>query len=293
MKVRAGGIGLEAHMETLLKRDRLGQVVAGSDQLLLERARCGDDITAYEESSTFTCYIIFANYVVSADRVSGLSLPHLAFGDLTDAGRLDREPIETIQYIYDSKCKNLLCRNVLDEERTTAQIYANNPHYAAFTWYSTRRYTQVENATRESLRALGDQFKVRLDLSEDFQLIMDPDIVYFPEEGKEFLIKSSAVVLPTQCALNPRQYVRTSRPLIANRTFSLAYLNIGADKSLTIVHKQIFSADESVEKGLERSIWASEPTPRFEAQQNLRNHPGTLVTRLECDYTILVPNGEW
>jgi hypothetical protein len=280
-------------VKPLLRRDRLGKIIKGSDQLLLERARCGDDITAFEESSTFTCHIMFANYVVSADRVSGLSLPHLAFGDLTDPGRLDREPIETIQYIYDSQCKNLLCRDVLDEERTTTQIYANNPHYAAFTWYSTRRYTDAQNANLESLRALGDQFKVRLNLAEDFQVIMKPDIIYFPEVGQDFLIKSSAMVLPTQFALNPRQYVQTGRPLIANKTFSMAYLNIGADNLLTIVQKQHFSVDETIEKSLERSVRVSEPTPRFEGHQNLRNDTGTVVTRLECDYRILVPNGEW
>jgi hypothetical protein len=279
-------------METLLKRDRLGQVVGGSDQLLLERARCGDDITAYEESSTFTCHIIFANYVVSADRVSGLSLPHLAFGDLTEPGRLDREPIDTIQYIYDSKCKNLLGRHVLDEDRTVTQIYANNPHYASFTWYSTRRYSDAKLTDLDSLKALGDQFKVRLTFAEDLRIIVKPDIIYFPERGKDFLIKSSEMILPTEFAVDPKQYVRTGRPVIANKTFSLVYLNIGADNLLTIVHKQRLSVNESIERSLERAISASEPVPRFEGNQNFQRDPNTMVTRLECDYAILVPEND-
>lgn len=276
-------------METLLKRDRLGKVVQGSDQLLLERATCGDDMTAYEESSTFTCHIIFANYVVSADRVSGLSLPHLAFGDLTDPARLDREPIDTIQYIYDSKCKNLLGRDVLDQDRTATQILANNPHYASFTWYSTRRYSDAKNTHLKRLKAFGDQFKVRLTFAEDFKIIMKPDIIYFPETGKDFLIKSPAMILPTEFAVNPRQYGQTGRPVIANKTFSLVYLNIGSDNLLTIVQAQRFSADESIDRRLERSIGASEPTPLFEGYQDLESAPGTTVTRLECDYTILAP----
>jgi hypothetical protein len=277
-------------METLLKRDRLGKVMEGSDQLLLERARCGDDMTAYEESSTFSCHIIFASYVVSADRVSGLSLPHLAFGDLTQPGRLDREPIDTIQYIYDSKCKNLLGRHVWDEDRAVTQIYANNPHYASFTWYSTRRYADAKLTDLDSLKALGDQFKVRLTFAEDFRIIVKPDIVYFPERGKDFLIKSSATILPTEFAVDPTLYARTSRPVIANRDFSLVYLNIGADNLLTIVHKQRFSINESVEVSLERSMRVSEPTPRFEGHQSLQGDPNTTVTQIECDYAILVPD---
>jgi hypothetical protein len=277
-------------METLLKRDRLGKVMEGSDQLLLERARCGDDMTAYEESSTFSCHIIFASYVVSADRVSGLSLPHLAFGDLTQPGRLDREPIDTIQYIYDSKCKNLLGRHVWDEDRAVTQIYANNPHYASFTWYSTRRYADAKLTDLDSLKALGDQFKVRLTFAEDFRIIVKPDIVYFPERGKDFLIKSSATILPTEFAVDPTLYARTGKPVIANKTFSLVYLNIGADNSLTIVHKQRFSVNESVEVSLERSMRVSEPTPRFEGHQSLQGDPNTTVTQIECDYAILVPD---
>jgi len=51
-------------------RNRLGEVLEGSDKRLLERANCGDDITLYEESSVFSCFVAFANYAVSADRLA-------------------------------------------------------------------------------------------------------------------------------------------------------------------------------------------------------------------------------
>jgi hypothetical protein len=70
----------------------------------------------------------------------------------------------------------------------------------------------------------------------------------------------------------------------------LVYLNIGADNSLTIVHKQRFSVNESVEVSLERSMRVSEPTPRFEGHQSLQGDPNTTVTQIECDYAILVPD---
>lgn len=276
-------------MELLLKRDKLGTVLDGSDELLLERATGGDDLIAHEESSTFTCHIIFANYVVGADRVNGISLPHLAFGDLTDAERLEHEPLETIQYIYDSRNKNLLCRDVLDEGRTTASIYSNNPHYASFTWYSTRSYKDAASIDSNALKAIGDQFKIRLNFSHKFKISMKPDIIYFPEAGRDFLIKSSTMVLPTEFVLNPEQYIQTDRPLIANDTFSLAYLNIGSDNLLTIVHKQRFSINERMEEVLRRSIDASHPTPLLHGHQNRPDDSATEVTRLECEYTVLVP----
>lgn len=43
-------------MELLLRRNRLGEVLEGSDKRLLERANCGDDITLYEESSVFSLF---------------------------------------------------------------------------------------------------------------------------------------------------------------------------------------------------------------------------------------------
>jgi hypothetical protein len=276
-------------MELLLKRDRLGNTVAGSDERLLERAICGDDITAFEESSVFSCHIVFANCAVSANRVSGLSLPHLAFGDLTDPGRLEREPIDIIQYIYDSKCKNLLCRDVLDQNRTVTELFANNPHYAGFTWYSTRRYSDSQCQDPDHLKAFGDQFKVRLVFSSGFSLIIKPDIVYFPQDKRGFLVKSAGMVVPTEFANNPAQYLQTGKPLIANKTFSLAYLAIDSNGLLTIAHQQCFSADESVEENLVRSFSVSEPTPRFKGYLDRQSGPKTMVTRLECDLAVLVP----
>jgi hypothetical protein len=276
-------------MELLLKSDRLGNTVAGSDERLLERATCGDDITAFEVSSVFSCHIMFANYAVSADRVSGLSLPHLAFGDLTDPGRLDREPIDIIQYIYDSRGKNLLCRDVLDQDRTVTEMFANNPHYASFTWYSTRRHSDFPYQGPDSLKAFGDQFKVRLTFSSDFILIIKPDIVFFPEDERGFLVKSAAMVVPTEFARDPTRYLQTGKPLIANLAFSLAYLAIDSDGHLTIVHQPCYSADESIEDNLERSFSVSEPTARFKGYRDRQSGPGTMTTRLHCDYTILVP----
>ncbi len=276
-------------MELLLKRDRLGNIAAGSDKRLLERAICGDDITAFEESSVFSCHIMFANYAVGADRVSGLSLPHLAFGDLTDSGRLEREPIDIIQYIYDSKCKNLLCRDVLDQDRTVTESFANNPHYASFAWYSTRRYSDFQCQDPDHLKAFGDQFKVRLAFSSNFFMIVKPNIVYFPEEERDFLVKSAGLVLPTEFANNPAQYLHTGKPLIANRTFSLVYLAIDSDGHLTIAYQPCYSADESIEDNLIRSFSVSEPTPRFKGVHNRKTGPGTMATRLRCDYAILVP----
>jgi hypothetical protein len=276
-------------MDLLLKRNRLGHTVAGSDALLLARATSGDDLTAYEASSIFDCHIIFANYAVSHDRVSGLSLPHLAFGDLTAPERLAQEPIDTIQYIYDSYCKNLLCRDVLDENRTVTEVFANNPHYAGFTWYSTRRYVPVPYRGIDNLKARGDQFKIRLNLAADFYLIIKPDIIFFPAAGRDFLVKSAPMILPSALAQDPGGYLRSARPLIANQDFSLVYLAIGSDGSLTIVQKQRFSIQESLENNLHRSFSVSHPTARFTGHRHRDQDPHTQVTRIPCDYTLLAP----
>jgi hypothetical protein len=278
-----------SEVELLLKRDRLGNVVAGADERLLARAARGDDIVAYEESSIFSCHILFANYVVSADRVSGLSLLHLAFGDLADLGRLEREPIDIIQYIYDSRCKNLLCRDLLDQDRTVTELFANNPHYASFSWYSTRRFADLKEADANRLKSLGDQFKIRLTFAADLAMIVKPDIVFFPEAGRDFLVKSAAMILPTDFACDPIKYAQTDRPMVANKAFSLAFINIGADGLLTIVYKQRFSAQESLERSLARSFVPSEPTPRFVGHQDRQNDADARATRLACDYTILAP----
>lgn len=276
-------------MELLLKRDRLGQVVAGSDAQLLSSARRGDDLVAYEASSIFDCHIMFANYGVSAERVSALSLPHLAFGDLRDAGRLAREPIDVIRYIYDSKCKNLLCRELLDKNDTLCEVYANNPHYAGFTWYATRRYTELTYDGPASLQAQGDQFKVRLLLASDFGLVIKPDIVFFPEAGKAFLVKSSPMILPTALIQDPRGYPYGERPLVANRRFSLVYLALDDTGRLTLTYQDRFSLQESLEHSLLRAMSADHPTPRFQGHQSQHETPSTAVTHVQCDYTLLVP----
>jgi len=232
---------------------------------------------------------MFANVVVEGDRVDGLSLPHLAFGDLREPGRLDREPIDVIQYIYDSKQKNLLCRDVLDENRTVTEMFANNQHYASITWYSTRRYAEAEFGGRDWLSARGDQFKLRLSLSEQLTMIMKPDIVYFPDDGRDFLAKSSSMILPADLVAHPLRYAVAGRPLVANETFSLAYLSIASDGLLTIVHKRRFSLAESLSDNLERAARSAEATPRFMGRQGRQEDGPTMVTRLACPYAFLVP----
>jgi hypothetical protein len=285
-------------MELLLKRDRLGRIVGGSDEQLLARAFMGDDIIAHEESSIFSCHIVFASYVVGAGRVSGLSLPHLAFGDLRDEGRLQREPMETIQYIYDSQCKNLLCRDILDQGQTVTEVHANNPHYASFTWYSTRRYRPVGSLDLSGIKRLGDQFKARLEFSKSHDttrtttLIMQPDIIYFPHSGRDFLIKSSAMILPAAFCRDPFGYGLTGRPLIAHTHFSLAYLNLDSEGLLTIVHTQRFTLNETVEQAVERAMAVSQPVAPFMGRQSRSSDAPTGVTQARCAFTLLAPEGE-
>lgn len=80
------------------------------------------------------CFVAFANYAVSADRLDGLSLAHLAHGELADPKALIGTSLTTIQYIYDSKNKNLLCKDVMDDHYTLTSIWANNPHYSSLAW---------------------------------------------------------------------------------------------------------------------------------------------------------------
>ena len=213
----------------------------------------------------------------------------MAHGEFANPDALMQSSLTTIQYIYDSKSKNLLCKDMLDEHDTLTSIWANNPHYSSLTWYTTRKYADGHFKDLSSLKGYGDQFKVRLEFYEDFKVILKPDTIYFPETGKDFLIKSSTMILPTEFALNPKKYLAEAKPLIANKTFSLVYLHIGSDGGLTIVHKQRYSADEDIDKALERSIAVSAPTARFEGWQASPSDWPTGVTRLECDYTILVP----
>lgn len=279
-------------MQLLLKRDRLGNAVSGSTGALLKRARMGDDIVAFEESSIFTCHIFFANVVVSGDRISGLSLPHLAFGDLRDEERLLGQPAEIIYYVYDSMCSNLLGKDIPDEERTVTEFFANNPHYAGLTWYSTRRYEPAPLMDVGQLRTLGDQFKLRLRLSDSFTFIMRPDIVYFPDDGRAFLVKSAPMMLPTAFAADPRAYAEVGRPLVANTTFSVAYLNLDSDGLLTLVHTQRFSLDEDQSDALQRAAATAAPTPHFLGRQARQQDPPTAVTQMTCEYDLLAPAAE-
>ena len=104
-------------MELLVKRDNAGNVVAGSDPLLLDRARRGDDLTLFIESSDYDEYIVFGNYVVGSDRVNALSLAHLVHGDLPEPAALERGPVAASQYIYDSKTNNVLVKDWPDQTR--------------------------------------------------------------------------------------------------------------------------------------------------------------------------------
>lgn len=125
--------------------------------------------------------------------------------------------------------------------------------------------------------ACGDQFKVRLDLAGDFKVVVKPDIVYFPHWDKDYLVKSSAMLLHTGFVTNPRQHLDIGRPLTANETFSLAYLNIGSDNLVTITHKQRFTADEQVDDHAREGIVSRQAEGR------------TMVTHVQCEHVILIP----
>jgi hypothetical protein len=264
-------------VDLLLRRDNPGNILEGSDQDLLDRALHGDDLTIYIEAPGYDEYIIFGNYVVSADRVSALSLPHLAHGDMPHPAKLDQEAICTSQYIYDSRTNNVLVKDYLDEGRTLTQVFTNNPYYRSYTWYSTRRYVDADAADLEDLRSCGDQFKIRLDLTDDFKIVVKPDIIYFPYEHKDYLVKSAATVLPTEFVMNPASYLSGGTPLFDHQAFSLAYLNIGSDKLVTIVHKQRFRADKQVDDHIREGTLMHGDEGR------------TGVSGVECDHTILVP----
>jgi hypothetical protein len=273
-------------LDLLLKRDNPGNILEGSDQNLLERAVHGDDLTIYIEAPGYDEYIIFGNYVVSADRVSALSLPHLAHGDMPHPAKLDQEAICTSQYIYDSRTNNVLVKDFLDEGRTLTQVFTNNPYYRSYTWYSTRRYIDADFTDPadmptylERLKACGDQFKIRLEFVDDFKIVVKSDIIYFPYEHKDYLVKSGATVLPTEFVMNPAGYLSGGTPLFDHQDFSLAYLNIGSDKLVTIVHKQRFRADKQVDDHIREGTLMHLDEGR------------TGVSRVECDHTILVPKG--
>lgn len=234
-------------------------------------------MTLYIESLGYDEYIIFGDYVASKDRVSALSLPHLNHGDLPDPVALDGEPIATVQYIYDSKTNNVLVKDFADEGRKLTTVYTNNPYYRSYAWYSTRRYAEANFANPDGLIARGDQFKIRLDFAAGFRIVVKPDIIYFPHQGKDYVVKSSAMLLPTRFVVNHQQYLEVSRPLTANEAYSLVYLNIGSDNLAIIVHKQRFAADKQVDKHVR------EGTVSHQCQDR------TTVTLVQCKHFILVP----
>jgi hypothetical protein len=279
-------------MIALLKRDRLGHVLMGSDETLLQAAFAGHDIVAYEESSIFTCHIAFANYVVTGDRLSGLSLPHLAFGDLRDEARVRSQPAEIVYYIYDSMGNDVLCKDIPDQQRTITEIWANNPHYAALTWYSTRPFAPAGPLDGKRIRELGDQFKLRLTFGDDLHIILRPDIIYFPDDERDFLVKSSAMVLPTALARDPWRYAATGRPLVANTSFGVSYLNLDSTGLLTIIHTPRFAVQESTEDALERVAAVAEPAAPFVGRRCDTADGHSQVTRVTCQYELLLPTGE-
>jgi hypothetical protein len=269
--------GKSPAVQLLLQRGKDGQILEGSDQLLHARAQVGDDLCLFIESIGYDETIMFGNYVLQAEGISALSLPHLAHGDLPDPTVLDREPVTTAQYIYDSKTNNVLAKDFLDEHRTFTTVYAINPVYKSYAWYSTRRYTHAEFGDAERLIACGDQFKVRLDLTDDFQFVLKPDIVYFPYQAKDYLVKSSAMLLPTAFVTDPQRYVAAGQTPTANRNYCLSYLSIGSDKTLTIIGKPRFMADEQVDEHIREGAVSRQDEGR------------TLVTQLECTHVFLIP----
>jgi hypothetical protein len=264
-------------MQLLLKKDRQGHVLQGADRELLARAAQGDDLTLYIESVGYDEYIIFDNCVLSPDRVSALSLPHLDHGDLSDPAVLDRDPLAIVQYIYDSQANNVLTKDLIDRGQTLTTVYAPNPVYKSYTWYTTRRYTEAPGAGVENLKAWGDQFKMRLDLSATFQIVIQPDIVYFPHQDRDYLVKSAPVLLPSDLAADPQAYVAGGRPLTANENYSVAYLNVSAAGQLTIVSKQRFTANTPLDDHVREGRLSRDAEGR------------TSVTRIPCTPLFLVP----
>lgn len=261
-------------MRPLVKKDTAGHVLGGSDGALLERARAGDDLTIFIESAGYDEYIIFGNYALAGGRVAGLSLAHLDHGDVPDPGALREGRITLAQYIYDSACNNVLVKDAPDEGISFTTVYAHNPSYRSYTWYSTREYAEAEAG---QLAAQGDQFKLRLMFGEDFAMILKPSLVYFPHQGREYVVKSSAMLLPAEFAADPLRYVESGRRLVENTSFSLAYLTIDSNGRLLITHKRRFEAAGETTAGVrEGAIRREEEGP-------------TELTVLHCAYTLLAP----
>jgi hypothetical protein len=265
-------------MDLLLKRGRQGNVLQGSARHLQERAAIGDDLTLYIESLGYDEIIIFGNYAVSQDRVSALSLTHLNHGDLADPTVLDREPIATVQYIYDSQTNNVLIKDFLDEGRTLTTVFSGNRTYKSYAWYTTRRFVEVVVRDSKELTGFGDQFKVRMEIDDGFRLIIKPDIVYFPHRGKDYLIKSSSMLLPSEFVADPAAYLASGRSLSVSSTYSAAYFNIDSDDAVTIVGKRRFVADKSAVLHVS------------EGEVGREDESPTRVTRIRCAHAILAPD---
>jgi len=263
-------------MNLLLEKDTAGRVIVGSDGQLLDRAGAGDDLVVHIHSQGYNETIMFANYAVSAGRVNGLSLPHLNHGDLAEPARLQREPISSVEYIYDSMCTNLIAKDMLDGAGTQLTRYAHNAAYRRYAWHATRKYTEAGITDLDDLIRLGDQFKLRLQFGE-VQLVIRPDIIFFPDRDRDYLVKSSAMLLPADFASDPVGYARTGRPFIDNHTFSRAYVNVDSDNLVTIVHTLRYAAaGRPTESGLTGALSHEE-----------EGKP--LVTRVYCKQTILIP----
>lgn len=264
-------------MRHLVTVNTAGQVTAGSHEALLERAGAGDDLTIYVESLGYDEFIIFGNYAVLGERVAGLSLLHLDHGDLSDPTRLRREPIATVQYIYDSMANNVIGKDLLDDGETRTTAFIHNAAYRSYAWFSTRRFAEADSTDRDSLIGGGDQFKARLDIAEGCWLVFKPDIIYFPDDGRDWLVKSSAMLLPAEFITEPAAYARSGRPFVESRAWHLAYLNIDAGGRLTIAHRQHFALDASAGGSVREGALARGGEGRW------------TVTRLHCEHRILIP----
>ena len=262
-------------MKRLLRKDNPGNVLEGSEVNLLERAQHGDDLVLFIESSTYDEFIIFGNYVVDADSVSGLSLPHLNHGDVPDPRVLKFGSVCTSQYIYDSKNNNVLVKDWLDEGKTVTNVYASEANYRSFTWYTTRSYNELNEL--DELKRSGDQFKVRIVLAKEFAMILSPDIIYFPHQHRDYVIKTSAMLLPTDLARDPAQFASSGARLIDSAYFSLSYLSVASDGELIIVHKDWSQADDGHNDGLR------------EGTKLYGKEGRTKTTVVRCQHSILIP----
>jgi hypothetical protein len=264
-------------MMLLVQKDTRGDVSAGSDQALLQRAGEGDDLCVHICSQGYDETIMFGNYVIRAGRVSGLSLPHLNHGDLSEPERLTREPPCTVEYIYDSACHNVIAKDMLDGAGAHLTCFAHNPAYRSYTWFTTRRYVEASFSDLSALIAAGDQFKLMLGFAGDLRMVLKPDIIYFPDRDRQYLIKSSAMLLPADFASDPERYAHSGRPFVENQAFCRAYVNIDSKGRLTIVHKLRYATHIGQDKPVREGVLS-------------RAHEGpTLVTQVHCEQGILVP----